>query len=168
MVLNKAFFKKIIVAVNGRQSSVQAAMYGIMMAKIYKLELKFVCVVDTATIKLIAMNHLFVSNEKIGFEEKLTEDGERYLSYVEKLAEDKGVKCEKELRKGGVFTEILKAAEEFEADLILLGGNIKESGKTGIKKSVFNEEQNSILANSGCPVMIVQKPDIEAEFKIFK
>ncbi len=61
----------------------------------------------------------------------------------------------------------MKSAEEFEADLILLGGNIREVGKTGIKHNFLSSAETSILSNSKCPVMIVQKPNIEAEFKIF-
>lgn len=160
----KSFFKKIVVAVNGKQSSIQTAMYAVMMSKIYNIEIRFVFVIDTATIKFLSINKLIVSED---LEERLEADGKRYLEYVEMLASSKGVKCEKNLRKGGVFSEVLKAAEEFDADLILLGGNIREVGKTGIKHNFLTSAETSILSNSKCPVMIVQKPNIEAEFKIF-
>ena len=160
----KSFFKKIVVAINGKQSSIQTAMYAVMMAKIYNIEIRFVFVIDTATIKFLSINKLIISYD---LEERLEADGKRYLEYVEMLASSKGVKCQKDLRKGGVFSEVLKSAEEFEADLILLGGNIREVGKTGIKHNFLSSAETSILSNSKCPVMIVQKPDIEAEFKIF-
>ena len=160
----KSFFKKIVVAINGKQSSIQTAMYAVMMAKIYNIEIRFVFVIDTATIKFLSINKLIISDD---LEERLEADGKRYLEYVEMLASSKGVKCQKDLRKGGVFSEVLKSAEEFEADLILLGGNIREDGKTGIKHNFLSSAETSILSNSKCPVMIVQKPDIEAEFKIF-
>ena len=160
----KSFFKKIIVAINGKQSSIQTAMYAVMMAKIYNIEIRFVFVIDTATIKFLSINKLIISDD---LEERLEADGKRYLEYVEMLASSKGVKCQKDLRKGGVFSEVLKSAEEFEADLILLGGNIREVGKTGIKHNFLSSAETSILSNSKCPVMIVQKPNIEAEFKIF-
>ena len=162
----KSFFKKIIVAVNGHQSSIHAAMYAIMMARTYNLSLKFVYVVDTATLKYLTMNNFLISEEKKDFEEGLHTDGEHYLDYVFKLAATKGVKAEKELREGGVFTEILKAADEYEADHILLGGNEKQSGEYA-KKRVLSTDQNEVLSHSHCPVMIVQKPNIEALFKIF-
>jgi len=160
----KSFFKKIVVAVNGKQSSIQTAMYAVMMSKIYNIEIRFVFVIDTATIKFLSINKLIVSED---LEERLEADGKRYLEYVEMLASSKGVKCQKDLRKGGVFSEVLKSAEEFDADLILLGGNIREVGKTGIKHNFLTSAETSILSNSKCPVMIVQKPNIEAEFKIF-
>lgn len=160
----KSFFKKIVVAINGKQSSIQTAMYAVMMAKIYNIEIRFVFVIDTATIKFLSINKLIISDD---LESRLEADGKRYLEYVEMLASSKGVKCQKDLRKGGVFSEVLKSAEEFEADLILLGGNIREVGKTGIKHNFLSSAETSILSNSKCPVMIVQKPNIEAEFKIF-
>ena len=157
----KTFFKKIIVAINGNQSSIHAAMYAIMMARVYHLSVKFVYVVDTATIKYLTMNRFLLSEEKIDFEEKLTIDGTHYLDYVERLA------VSKELRSGGVFTEIIKAAEEYDADLILLGGTEKDAAPTDYRKPVLSRDQNEVLANSKCPVLIVQKEGIEAEFKIF-
>lgn len=163
----RSFFKKVIVAVNGRNSSIHAAMYAIMMAKTYNLELKAVYVIDTATIKYLTMNKFLVSDEQNDFESKLKEDGEHYLSYVEMLAATKGVKIQKELRNGAVSTEIINAAEGFNADLILLGGNEKEVGKTGIKKYSVSATENEVLANSKCPVMLVQKPEIEKIFKVF-
>ena len=158
----KTFFKKIIVAINGNQSSIHAAMYAIMMARVYHLSVKFVYVVDTATIKYLTMNRFLLSEEKIDFEEKLTIDGTHYLDYVERLAVSKGLEV-----SGGVFTEIIKAAEEYDADLILLGGTEKDAARTDYRKPVLSRDQNEVLANSKCPVLIVQKEGIEAEFKIF-
>ena len=165
--MGKSFFKKIIVAVNGNQASIHTAMYAIMMARNYNITLKFVYVIDTATIKYLSMNKVIIAEEKRDFEEQLKIDGENCINYVVHLAKSKGVSPEQEVRCGGVFTEIIKAAEEFDADLILLGGNEKEVGKTGIKHCVLTRDQNEVLANSKCPVMIVQKSGIEEEFKIF-
>ena len=81
--MSKSFYKKIIVAINGSQSSIHAAMYAIMMAKSYNLALKVVYVVDTATIKYLTMNKFFITEEKEEFEKKLKIDGEHYLNSIE-------------------------------------------------------------------------------------
>ena len=156
-----------IVAVNGHRSSIHSAMYAIMMARTYNISLKFIYVVDTATVKYLSMNKFLVSDERYDYEERLKEDGERYLAYAQMLAGSKGVKCETELRSGGVFTEILRAADEYEADLIILGGNEADGSKHQVKRNVLSTDQNEVLAHSKCPVMIIQKPDIEKIFKIF-
>lgn len=146
----KSYFKKVIVAVNGHVSSIHAAMYAIMMAKTYNLLLKFVYVVDVDTIKYLTMNHLLVTDEKNEFEERLRSDGEHYLSYVEMLAASKGLKTEKELLSGGVFSELIKASDDYEADLLIIGKTHKD-----------------ILDHAHCPVLVVNKEKIEAEFKVF-
>ena len=161
--MSKSFFKKCIVAVSGRKTSIDAAMYSIMMARTYNMQIKFVYVVDTATLKFLMNNRFLIADEKSDFEEELTADGKRYLAYVQNLAKAKGVHCETELLYGGVFTEIIKAAEKFEADLIIIGGG----GKHSNKKTMLSREENEILVSCGCPVMVVQKPDIEKIFKAF-
>ena len=62
--MSKPFLKNILAAVNGSQSSMQAVMYGIIMAKQYNLNLKIVYVVDTATVKFLASSNFFVAEEK--------------------------------------------------------------------------------------------------------
>jgi nucleotide-binding universal stress UspA family protein len=165
--MSKSFYKKIIVAINGSQSSIHAAMYAIMMAKSYNLALKVVYVVDTATIKYLTMNKFFITEEKEEFEKKLKIDGEHYLNSIEMLSVSKGIKIEKELRCGGIFNEILKVSEEFNSDLIILGGNESKSSKNDVHRFVLSSDKNEILSNSKCPVLIMQKQNIEEEFKIF-
>ena len=156
-----------IVAVNGHRSSIHSAMYAIMMARSYNIEIKFIYVVDTATVKYLSMNKFLVSDERYDYEDRLKEDGERYLAYAQMLAGSKGLKCETELRNGGVFTEILRAADEYDADLIILGGNESDAEKHHVKRNVLSTDQNEVLVHSKCPVLIIQKPDIEKLFKIF-
>ena len=165
--MSKNFFKKMIVAVNGHRSSIHSAMYAIMMARSYNISIKFIYVVDTATVKYLSMNKFLVADERFDYEERLKEDGERYLAYAQMLAGSKGIKCETELRNGAVFTEILRAADEYEADLIILGGYDKDEKQQGLKRNVFSTDQNEVLVHSKCPVLVVQKPDIEKIFKIF-
>lgn len=163
----KKFVSKILVAVSGRVNALHAAMYAIMMSKSYGISLKFIYVVDTETIKFLTMNKLLITEEKDGFEKKLRDNGENYLRYVQMLASKKGVHAEVEMRDGGVFTEILRAADEFEADLIILGGSERDKDIVGGKKNFLNRDENVILTKSKCPVLIVQGSDIESQFKNF-
>jgi len=160
--VSKDFFKKVLVAVNGSEASIQAAMYGIMMARCYNLKLKAVYVVDSATIKFLSLNKLLIDEEKSGYEEKLTEDGTNYLKYVERLALTKGIKIETELLNGGVYSEIVKAADDWNADLILLGG---DHGKQTNSRSSSSDNVKNILLSSHVPVLFVKKPELERLFK---
>ena len=58
---------------------------------------------------------------------------------------------------------IIKAADAFNADVILIGGVDKDS----LQRNVFSPDQMELLANSKIPVLVVQQPDIEKQFKIF-
>src|SRR5574344_1387131 len=107
--MSKSLFLNILVAINGSQSSIHAAMYGILMAKIYHAGLKVVYVVDTATTSQLALSKFFAADERDAFEANLTSDGDRYLTYIGDLAKTKGVRADLELRKGAVSTEIITA-----------------------------------------------------------
>ena len=166
--MSVSLVKNIVVAVNGSQSSIHAAMYGIILAKQMKLNLKFVYVVDTATIKRLTMGHFLISEESSMFETNLTADGEKYLDYVIKLAESKGVKTKGELRKGSVCLEVINCVKETKAELLLLGGDKGITTKsyswenTNSSLSLSNRE---IIANAPCSVVVVKDSEIEQQFK---
>ena len=164
----KPLVRNVLVAVNGSPSSIHAAMYGILMAKQYKCELKAVYVVDTNTIKYLTMNRVFIEDEGIRYEQRLVDDGKRYLSYLERIAKEKGVKIETELKKGAIWSEIIKTAEDFSADLILLGGKEKSvnSSQTSIQHDKISLTNAEIIGSATCNVLVVHKPDIEKLFKI--
>ncbi len=166
-----SLLKNIIVAVNGSESSMQAAMYAIMMAKQYSLNLKAVYVVDTATLKFLTSSNFLVSEEKDSYEADLRHDGKTYLEYVKNLAKSKGLEIQTELRDGSVWAEIIKAADEFSADMILLGGHeTKDKFKameTAPHRSVAATARSEIVNYAHCPVLVIHKPKIDALFKIF-
>ncbi len=165
----KALFKNVIVAVNGSQSSIQAAMYSIIMAKKYSFSLKFVYVVDTATMEFLDKCNFLISSEVSSYEEELRQNGKNYLEYVTKLAKSKGVLASSELRTGSVCSEIIKVAEDSEADLIILGGH-DSSGtiveKASARRSVALTNRYELITYARCPVLVVHKPDVESLFKI--
>jgi nucleotide-binding universal stress UspA family protein len=167
--MKQPLFHRIVVAVNGSQSSVHAAMYGILLAKEYHVDLKIVYVVDTATIKQLTLSKFFAQDEREAYEANLTSDGDRYLTYIGDLAKTKGVEADLELRKGAVWSEIITVADDYKADVILVGG--KEStgsygtGSTGTR-NVVSASRGEIIANAHCSVLVVKKNDIEQLFKI--
>lgn len=166
-----SLLKNIIVAVNGSDSSMQAAMYAIMMAKQYSLNLKAVYVVDTATLKFLTSSNFLVSEEKDSYESDLSHDGKTYLEYVQNLAKSKGLEIQTELRSGSVWAEIIKAADEFSADMILLGGHESKDKfkaiETAPHRSVAATARSEIVNYAHCPVLVIHKPKIDALFKIF-
>jgi len=157
----KQLFSSIIVAVTGSDASILAAKYAIIMAKAYKCRLSAVYVVDMDTIAQLALHKIFVQEESQEYEKSLEVNGKRYLSFVEELAQAKGVKIEKEIRRGAVYTEILAAAEEREADLIILGGWEKDRNP----REIISHFHREIMINAKCSVMLVKEPNIDYIYK---
>lgn len=168
--MSKPLIKNILVAVDGSKASIQAAKYGIILAKQYKFSLKAVFVVDTATLKFLTSSRFFVTEESQSYELNLREDGKKYLDYVSNLAKTKGLKIETELLEGTVWSEIVKSADAFHADLILLGGKqVKQNNYAeGLTKRISTKVtvRNEVSDLAHCPVVQVHKPEVEDLFKL--
>jgi nucleotide-binding universal stress UspA family protein len=157
----KPLISNIVTAVTGTDASILAAKYAIIMAKYYRCKLSAVYVVDTATIKQLTLSKIFIQEEGIEYEKSLEANGNRYLTFVEELANAKGVKLERILRRGAIYTEVLSVADEKKADLILLGGWEKDT-KT---KDIIGTSHREIMANAKCSVMLVKEPSIDQIYK---
>ena len=157
----KPLFSGIVLAVTGSEASILAAKYAIVMAKQQHCRLDAVYVVDTATIKQLTLHKIFIQEESAEYEKSLEANGIRYLAYVEELAKAKDVKIEKEIRKGAVYTEIIHAADERKADLIILGGWEKDRSA----RDIISHTHHEIMVNAKCTVMTVKAPGIEQVYK---
>ena len=164
----KPLFERVVVAVNGSEQSLHAAMYGIMLSKTYNCRLKAIYVVDTATLKQLTLSKFFLKEESQRYEKNLYSDGERYLSYVKEMAVKKGVEIDTELRHGSVWSQIIQVSDEFEANLILIGGKKVESGngKTFVRHDKVSLTNSEIIGSAQCNVLVVKEPEIEKLFKL--
>lgn len=158
----KPLFKNVLVMVNGTEASINAVRYAILMAKLYQSDVHAVYVVDTATIRQLSLNRIFVDDESREYERSLEQNGQRYLAFVEQLGKDKGVKVQTELRRGAIWSEIVTAAEERKTDLILLGG----TESTQSDKDVLSTTHKSVLVNARCSVLVVKEKMIEQLYKL--
>lgn len=157
----KPLLATILVAVSGSNASIDATKYAVVMAKQYNCKVYAVYVVDTATIHMLALNKIFIPEESREYEESLTVNGERYLSFAEELASAKGVHLEKVIKKGAIHTEILSLAEEIKADAILLGGYEKERKS----RDIIFQAHKQILYDAKCSILVVKEPEIEHIYK---
>ena len=157
----KPLFNNIVVAITGSDASILAAKYAIVMAKTYHCRLSAVYVVDTATIRQLTLSKIFIQEESLDYERSLEANGERYLSFVEELARAKGVKVEREIRRGAIYTEILSAADERNADLIVLGGWEKDRSP----RDIFSHSYREIMVNAKCSVIYAKEPGIDLIYK---
>jgi nucleotide-binding universal stress UspA family protein len=157
----KPLFSNIVVAVTGSDASVLAAKYAIVMAKAYRCRLTAVYVVDIATIRQLTLSKIFIQDEGTEYANSLKANGERYLSFVEELAHTKGVKIERVIRSGAVYTEILTLADEKKADLIILGGWEKDRSA----RDIISHSHREIMVNAKCSVVLVKEPNMDQIFR---
>jgi len=157
----KGLFSNILLAVSGSDAAILAAKYAIVMAKLYHCKLSAVYVIDTATIKQLTLSKIFIQEESQEYEKSLEANGERYLSFVEELARAKGVKIEREIRRGAVYTELLTAADERRADLIILGGWEKDRSA----RDIITHAHREIMISAKCSVLLVKEPSIDLLYK---
>jgi nucleotide-binding universal stress UspA family protein len=157
----KPLISNIVTGITGSDASILAAKYAIVMAKNYHCRLTMVYVVDTATIKQLTLSKIFIQEESLEYEKSLETNGERYLSFMQELAQAKGVKIEKEIRRGAVYSEILTAAEEHKADLIVMGGWEKDRNA----RDIIGHAHRESLYNAKCSVVIVKEPEIDLLYK---
>ena len=157
----KSLFSNIVVAVSGSDASILASKYAIILAKLYHCKLSAIYVIDTATIRQLTLSKIFIQEESLEYEKSLEANGERYLSFVEELARAKGVKIEREMRRGAVYTEILSAADERKADLIVLGGWEKDRNA----RDIITHAHREIMVSAKCSVLLVKESSIDQLYK---
>ena len=73
---------------------------------------------------------------------------------------------ETEIRKGAVWSEVIAAADEFKADLILLGGTDSTVPLSTLKHDVVGQQDGEIIGSAHCSVMVVRQPYVEQMFRI--
>jgi nucleotide-binding universal stress UspA family protein len=60
-----------------------------------------------------------------------------------------------------VYTEVLKAADEKKADLIVLGGWEKDRSA----RDIISNTHREIMVNAKCSVLLVKEPTIDLLYK---
>lgn len=65
------------------------------------------------------------------------------------------VQVEYQIRKGVPFLEIIRAAEQLNADMIVCGTH----GRTGLKHALFGSVAEKVVRKAPCPVLSVRHPE---------
>lgn len=143
---------RLLVVVNGSESSIGAARYALELAAAYESQVTMVYVVDTATIKQLALSRIFVPDESAEYEDSLERSGRRILAYMQELAAARKIEVSTTLRRGAVPGEVVALADELGVGAILLGGTDRKNQFKDALLDVYGE----IVRNAPCPVMIIK------------
>jgi nucleotide-binding universal stress UspA family protein len=153
----KGPMSKVIVLAEGLYSSAAPAKYAVALAKSFGTEVIAVYTVDTAAIRHLSRSRIFVDDKSEEYEMSLEETGKRRLAFVEDLAKAKGVTIATRLLKGSIAGEVVRVAEELDADCILLGGWEHNGDFHGILLEAGREIANL----APCSVLFVKSRDAD-------
>ncbi len=138
-------FRKIMVATGGSLWSTRAVEYAADLARELDAQLCILHVVTSPSL----ISELLAS---VPFDKELKEKGERVLEDAAVLARGKGVGCKTLLKTGSVAENIVIAAAEEGADLLVLGSR----GDKGLSRGGLGSIASKVAATAPCPVLIMK------------
>ncbi len=145
----------ILVYIDGSDTCITAAQYAVFLAKSLSRSLTAIYVVDTKVLADLIKARIFVKEEAFDYEYDLQQDGKRYLSYVEQLARAKGVQCDTQILTGEVNVEVLRRADELQAEVLVLNELEPHLSR---RESYFDEKER-IMRRAKCTVVIAKNED---------
>ena len=153
---NNVRIRKILLAMDGSESSFRASRYAIGLAKAVDSEITLLHV--TENIRQAGAIGLLARYGGVrparGFFKVSEKAARKWIRKVEREAENNGVKLSTKivLDQSSKPEEILKHAEKSRADLIILGTR----GLTKFKRIMIGSVANAVIGNAKCPVLIVK------------
>lgn len=147
-------YRKILLATDGSECSMQAAGYAIETAVQNQAELLALTVTETYPLDNLPVEEL---TRKVT--ELFRRESEEALQKVEDLAAslDTPVKVRKMMVDGSPAETILKVADEENVDLIVVGA----SGKHALERFLLGSVSEKIVRHARVPVLVVHSQKLE-------
>ena len=149
-------FSKILVAIDGSEISMKAAVYTIDIVKKNKSQLIALTVLDISTPRRISSSFITAPTYGLKELEEKRKEAQQWLDKFEKLAaKENNVKFKSEIIEdpiSRVGSSIVTYAERENVDLIVIGSR----GRTGFKKMLLGSTASGVVTYAKCPVMIVK------------
>jgi nucleotide-binding universal stress UspA family protein len=149
---------RILTAIDGSHSSMEAAKYALAMAKKYDAELFALTIINTQPWFHSSTLYGWASPETM---EKVHENDIRHaqtwLDQVKETAENDGVRSQTKIllvpyTETSTAGSIINYAEENHIDLIVIGTR----GHSGLKKMLLGSVALAVLTYSHCPVLVIK------------
>ena len=144
-------YGKILVPVDGSETSTRGLTEAIKIAKAQGSQLRLVNIVNEYILDITYAPGLFAEN----LIESLVKAGRKVLDTAEKAAQREGVKAESVLIEsiGGVAADLILAqAKQWQADLIVMGTH----GRRGLARLVMGSDAEQVVRAATVPVMLVR------------
>lgn len=137
---------RILVPTDGSEPSVAATEYAVIMARTFGATVKAIYV-DTGLEALELPEEVMTEEVYEGVHPSV-----KGLVIAKTLCERNGVECEAEIVQGGVAKRILAVADDWKADMIVIG----DTGRTGIKRIALGSVAETVVKGSPIPTMVVK------------
>ena len=151
-VLGTRRYQRVMVALDGSESSNRAFQVAVDLTIMLKAELTILHIVEIPTSIYFPSEPIEVDIEKIQGRD-LTE-WEKLVSQAASLAESKGLRANQKVMRhmGSVAEGIREYADKNGIDLIVVGTR----GLGGVKRLVFSSVAGGVVSNANCSVLVVR------------
>ncbi|RLG82694.1 MAG: universal stress protein [Thermoprotei archaeon] len=140
-------FNKILVPYDGSSYADKALEIACRFSKDYGSKVRILYVIDASHAWVI------VSGITLSLKEKLVSEAKKLLSKATEYAKEKyGIIVESKFRIGHPANDIIEEAEEWGADLIIIGAK----GISGLKRLLLGSVAEAIAHHANCNVLIVR------------
>ena len=144
--------KKIILGTDFSDTSKDASYHAVLLAQAYKAELKALHAFDPSAWNIPSPYYLTSDKSEGIFESLEDETRQRGKEALKKLGESFDLEVETIFTEGNPGHEIIRVAEELNADLIVLGTH----GYTGWKRFALGSVAEFVVKHAHCAVFIIR------------
>lgn len=140
-------FTNILVAVDGSEISIKTLETALTEAKVWNAQLNVIYVLETGLFDDVP------ADEKMEYIRNLMEQqGLNVFSYAEKRSKEEGITLTTHLKEGHAGVEIVAAAKDLDADLIVLGSH----AKSDIEKILLGSVTTHVVRHSPVSTLVVR------------
>lgn len=145
-------FLRILIGLDGSESSFKAADYAVSLAKHYGSELIAIHVIPSKSVLGHSSGMFGVVTP--AFLKKVTEEAEMWFAATKENTEQLGISLKTQIISTGEspIKEIVEFALREQVDLIILGTR----GRSGIKRMLLGSTASGVVTYAHCPVFIVK------------
>ncbi|MBU1115279.1 MAG: universal stress protein [Bacteroidetes bacterium] len=150
--------KKILVPIDFSDYSKKALQYTVAFAKQFSAEVNLVYVIEPVVYPAdLSMGQMVIPQVEVDLSIKSKEE----LEQLAKTEIGSTLKYNIIIKSGKPFMEIIEAASEIDADLIIIATH----GHTGVEHLLFGSTAEKVVRKAPCPVLTIREPMKGFRFK---
>lgn len=145
-------YQHILVPVDGSTTSLAAVKQAAEIAKKFNSKVTALCVL--AVDPFVGVEFFDATEITKDYFAKAKAGAQETLDHAKELFAQEGVAVETKIAEGQViYKEIINAADEVKADLVVIGSH----GRKGLKKLILGSVAQGVLGESHLPVLIIKQ-----------